>query len=73
MGTRLFFVTDSKEENEEIFSVKSQAYAHFNGMNTGTGRRIRICMVRNYWRDGNKWNYDDLSDTFETVKILEQE
>lgn len=71
-GTRLFFVTDSHEDNEEIFETLEEAEFYIkNEMDPGTGRRLRICLVNNAYRqEDGSWNYDDLSNTFETVKEL---
>lgn len=73
-STRLFFVTDSHEENEELFETLEDAEFYIqNEMDEGTGRRLRICLVRNAYfdKDLNGWNYDDQANTFETVKVLE--
>lgn len=71
-ATRLFFVTDSHEDNEEIFETLEDAEMHIkNEMDEGSGRRLRICLVNNAYREADgSWNYDDLSNTFETVKEL---
>lgn len=72
-ATRVFFVTDSLEANEELHETLEDAvdYAK-NEMDAGSGRRIRVCIVRNAFRevDGG-WNYDDQADTFEEVKTLD--
>lgn len=72
-ATRVFFVTDSIEANEELHETLEDAvdYAK-NEMDAGSGRRIRVCIVRNAFRevDGG-WNYDDQADTFEEVKTLD--
>lgn len=75
-GTRLFFVVDSIENNEEIFETLEQAQAFMlSGMNSGTNRRIRACIVRNAYKeeDLGTWNYDDEPNTFETIKLIEEE
>ena len=71
--TRLFFVTDSAEDNEELFETLEGAQEHkLHGMNSFTNARIRICIVRNaYKEDSGEWNYEDYSNTFETVKEIE--
>lgn len=72
-GTRLFFVTDSHEDNEELFETLEDAEMYIqNEMDEGTGRRLRICLVNNaYQEEDGRWNYEDFSNTFETVKELE--
>lgn len=68
---RLFFVTDSTEDNEEIFETLQEAEEYLKRTKLGKNPRIRICMVRNaYKEDNGGWNYDDYSDTFETVKVI---
>lgn len=76
METRVFFVTDSREDNEELFETLEEAQAYkLSAMNSGTGRRIRICVVHSAYRepDINRWNYDDGWNAFETIKVLEEE
>lgn len=79
--TRLFFVTDSIEDNEEIFDTLEAAEAYIKTMPIETSEgepslpRLRICLVRNAYledyQEGQSWNYDDQADTFETIKTLE--
>jgi hypothetical protein len=71
-GTRLFFVADSFESNEEIFETLEEAEFYVKEeLDEGSGRRLRICLVNNaYQQEDGKWNYDDQSNTFETVKEL---
>lgn len=72
--TRVFFVTDSKEDNEELHETLEQAQAYFlSSMSSGTGRRIRVCLVRNAYQENGGWNYDDHPNTFFTIKVLEKE
>ena len=73
-NTRVFFVTDSKEDNEELHTTLEGARAHLlSVMNSGTERRIRVCMVRNAYQEGDRWNYDDQADTFTDIKLLEED
>jgi len=64
--TRIFFVTDSFESNEEIFETLEEAEAYFNkNLRNEHGARIFVALVRNAYReDSGRWNYDDYSDTF---------
>ena len=72
--TRLFFVVDSPRLNEEIFDTLEKANHYYDNLvlKGNQSPRLRICMVRHayYEEDLKGWNYDDLSDTFETVKTL---
>lgn len=66
--TRLFFVVDSTEENEEIYETLEEAES--DSVNF-TKPRIRVCIVRNSYREDNgEWNYDDYLNTFETIKTI---
>lgn len=74
-ATRVFFVTDSIEANEELHETLEDAvdYAK-NEMDAGSGRRIRVCIVRNAFREADGgWNYDDYTNTFETIKTIQGE
>jgi len=69
--TRLFFVTDSEEDNEELHETLNEAKDYITEMSPAVTPRIRICMVRNAFKeDSGGWNYDDQSDTFDEVKVL---
>ena len=69
--TRLFFVTDSVEDNEEIFETLEDAEEYVQATKFKATPRTRICMVKHAYREANgEWNYDDLSNTFETVKVV---
>ncbi len=73
MKTKLFFVVDSEERNEEIFETLEEAKAHrLSVIGTEKGSLLRIAMVRNYYyeKDLKRWNYEDFSDTFNFIKIL---
>ena len=71
-GTRVFFVVDSVEDNEEIFETLEQAEAYFlSGLSETEGRRIRVCLVRNAYKEDGVWNYDDYSDTFTDIKTIQ--
>lgn len=80
--TRLFFVVDSKLDNEEIFTTLEEAKKYFDEFETGYAEdaendeqiepRIYIALVRNsyYDKSAKAWNYEDYSDTFEVIKVL---
>jgi hypothetical protein len=73
--TRLFYVTDSITENEEIFETKEEAMDSFVKLE-GEGAQIYIAEVKNAYREkvngmiADQWNYDDRSDTFTIIKVL---
>lgn len=75
--TRVFFVTDSFVDNEELHSTL-EAAQNFE-MEDESTKRIRVCLVRNAFKERsrhdtriNHWNYEDFSDTFETIKTIEE-
>jgi hypothetical protein len=72
-STRVFFVVSSDESNEEIFTTleKAQAY-RISAIGTERGSLLRVALVRNayYEKDIKRWNYNDVADTFEFIKIL---
>lgn len=70
--TRLFFVVDADNVNDELFETyeDSELYAEALRQQKEPGVRVRICIVRNSYREVNGWNYDDLSNTFETVSDI---
>jgi hypothetical protein len=70
--TRLFFVVDSKEDNEEIFDTYEDACDLYNKIKYSNHPRMYIAKVKNAFREKKPsgWNYDDLSDTFEIVQFL---
>jgi len=72
--TQVFFVVDSLESNEEIFETLEEAQAHFlSVLGTEENKRIYIAKVRNAYKENGVWNYEDRSDTFEIIKVLEGE
>jgi len=77
--TRLFFVVDSEYDNEELYTTLEEAEKEYSKLLTEDNNckaRLRICLVKNAYRQSgsqpgnNYWNYDDYSDTFETVKTI---
>jgi RNA polymerase subunit RPABC4/transcription elongation factor Spt4 len=71
--TRVFFVISSEESNEEIFETLEEAEAYrISVIGTERGSMLRVALVRNAYfeEDIQKWNYEDLSDTFTFIKIL---
>lgn len=70
--TRLFYVTDSVESNEEIFETYEEAMSHFwRLVNDGQELpRLRVCEVVRAFKENGVWNYDDQADTFTTVKVF---
>lgn len=70
--TRVFFVTDGHIidddfQNEELHTTLEAAEQYAEEMSEP---RIRVCLVRNAYKEGGKWNYEDQSDTFETLKTI---
>ena len=70
--TRLFYVTDSVESNEEIFETYQQAREYMKRLEDDNQElvRLRICEVNNAYYDKQlkSYNYDDRADTFTTIK-----
>lgn len=70
-NTRLFYVVDAPEVNEELFTTYEKALDEYKEMvKLNLSPRIRICQVKHSYKEMGGWNYDDYSDTFETVKEL---
>jgi hypothetical protein len=66
---RLFWVTDSNTDNEEIFTCKGDALEYLQATKMGANPRLRICIVRNAYQDtNNEWTYEDTAGTFTTVQ-----
>lgn len=61
---RLFYVVDSIEDSPEIFETLEEAEEYYRELDQGTGRRIRICEVQNYYKEATGWNYEDRESTF---------
>ena len=72
--TRIFFVTDSTKNNEEIFDIYEEAMGSFNSLPAEDKPRLYIAKVKNayYESDIKIWNYSDEANTFEIVKILRE-
>lgn len=71
--TRIFFVVDSKEDNEEIFETLEEARSYLiSSINYGDKGRLYIAYVKNAYKEDEKWNYDDRSDTFQIIKIIDR-
>jgi hypothetical protein len=79
--TRLFFVVDSAEKNEEIFPTLEQAERYFREINTPADEaRLYIGLVKNAYIEpeatpdmramNDGWNYEDDGNTFAVVKVL---
>jgi hypothetical protein len=65
-ATRVFFVVDSPQDNEEIYETLEEAEAY-----QSKDKRIRIAIVQNAYKEANgSWNYEDLSNTFDFVKEI---
>ena len=72
--TRLFFVVDSREDNEEIFATLEEAEKFYEVSNEENKPRLYIAIVKHayYENDIKAWNYEDLSNTFEIIKMLKE-
>lgn len=65
---RLFWVVDSADTNEEIFTCLQDAEDYKENTKFDSEPRIRICVVRNaYQEKDGSWTYDDQANTFSTV------
>lgn len=73
--TRVFFVVDSIEDNEEIFETLEQAEAYMiSALDYEDKPRVYVAYVRNAFREKDgSWNYDDLSDTFTFIQNVYEE
>jgi len=72
--SRVFFVTDSVEDNEELFETLEGAMAHISMLKKKDKPKLKVMIVRNAYKDDNgEWTYDDLSDTFELIRTLKKE
>ena len=61
--TRVFFVVDRVEDNEEIFETLQEAEEWRDKLKKEHRPRIFIAMVRNSFQDTERgWNYDDYSN-----------
>lgn len=67
---KLFFVTDSLKDNEEIFETQKEAEKHFKTLDKKDKPRLYRASVKNYYIEDGSWNYEDNSDTFKIIKIL---
>ena len=70
--TRVFFVTSSGEDNEELFETLEDAEEYIEATNFNHPPTIAICMVRHAYQERREWNYEDLSDTFSVVSIIKE-
>ncbi len=71
--TRLFWVTDSKEDNEEIFESLEDAEEYIEATKFRGSPRIKICVVEHaYKEDNDEWNYVDLANTFRVISIWKE-
>ena len=78
--TRLFYVVDSIEDNEEIFETFEAAKAHYDKLSPirtldyigePNNRRIYIGETTNAYRENDGWNYDDVGfDTFTNIMTV---
>lgn len=71
--TKLFYVIDSTEDNEELFITREEAENEFLTYPKENKPRLYIAEVKNafFEEDLGGWSYDDNSDTFNIIKILE--
>lgn len=69
--TRLFFVTHSAEDNEELFETLEDAREYIEATKFEGTPKISICIVRNsYKEDTGEWNYEDYWDTFQHLRDI---
>lgn len=69
--TRVFFVVDSEEDNEELYETLEDARDAKARLDPENHPLIRVCIVKNAFVDDGVWNYDDYLDTFDTIKYIE--
>lgn len=73
--TRLFFVVDTDETNEEIFETLEDALEYAKHLSSP---RVTICLVKNAYKERmhsladveDFWTYKDRADTFTVIKTL---
>lgn len=72
-NTRVFFVVDAPDINEELYTeLELAADECLELAKLGHEARLRICLVRGAYNEGDGWNYDaDRADTFETIKGID--
>jgi len=85
--TRLFFVVDSQDTDEEIFETLEEAQDYYDELDISEEyepyKRLFIALVRNAYRktkengeyeEGQKtnYNYEDFGDTFESIKTIKE-
>lgn len=79
--TRVFFVVDDIDQDEEIFETLQEAQKYYSEINSRHQPRLYIALVNNAYKDiqpstdsglSDRWNYNDLSDTFEIIKIIKE-
>lgn len=69
--TRVFFITDSLEDNEEIFDSLEEAREYFVKMKKVDKPRLYVAIVKNSFKElDGTWNYEDRLDTFEIIKFI---
>lgn len=69
--TRVFFVVSSEEMNEELFETLEDAQAYrISVIGTDKGSSLKVAIVKNAYKENGKWNYEDLTDTFQFIKIM---
>lgn len=70
--TRVFYIVDSLEDNEELYETREGAEKAFDLLKKEDKPRLYIAMVRNAFREAinGEWNYEDRSDTFRIVYNL---
>lgn len=73
-STRLFFTVYSETSEREIFNTLQEARQYAKDLKNLSKKSIVIdaCIVRNAYREDNGWNYDDYSDTFDVIKVIDQ-
>jgi hypothetical protein len=77
--TRLFFVVEGVDTNEEIFETLETATSYFHEVVKEDKARVYVGLVRNAYeetdRSGKKigWNYEDFSNTFTIIKDVTPE
>ena len=72
-NSQLFFVVETVDGNEEIFTHYGSAVEYHESLLDREKPVLYIGLVNNAYREERQhWNYEDLSDTFTKIKVLEQ-
>ena len=69
--TRLFFVSQGANHSKELHETAEEAtdvVNEYSNTERDFKAHVFICLVRNAYRENDKWNYEDLSNTFTEIQ-----